>query len=137
MRAIRMISTEIYEPRGTEAYLEEMERKGYHLDAAGKLLFYFKRTEPQDMRYRVEYWQDELPDELIAQYKDCGWEYVAETQRTSIFSEHRLAHRCPNHTIGNSAAISIAAICARRYGLIWCWLSLCLLLSPDCVYGLA
>ena len=24
MRAIRMISTEIYEPRGTEAYLEEM-----------------------------------------------------------------------------------------------------------------
>ena len=68
MRAIRMISTEIYEPRGTEAYLEEMERKGYHLDAAGKLLFYFKRTEPQDMRYRVEYWQDELPDELIAQY---------------------------------------------------------------------
>ena len=33
------------------------------------------------MRYRVEYWQDELPDELIAQYKDCGWEYVAETQR--------------------------------------------------------
>ena len=31
MRAIRMISTEIYEPRGTEAYLEEMERKGYHL----------------------------------------------------------------------------------------------------------
>lgn len=81
MRAIRMISTEIYEPRGTEAYLEEMERKGYHLDAAGKLLFYFKRTEPQDMRYRVEYWQDELPGELIAQYKDCGWEYVAETQR--------------------------------------------------------
>ena len=81
MRVIRMISTEIYEPRGTEAYLEEMERKGYHLDAAGKLLFYFKRTGPQDMRYRVEYWKDELPDELIAQYKDCGWEYVAEIPR--------------------------------------------------------
>ena len=92
MRAIRMISTEIYEPRGTEAYLEEMERKGYHLDAAGKLLFYFKRTEPQDMRYRVEYWQDELPDELIAQYKDCGWEYVAETQR------HVYIFRAPSGT---------------------------------------
>ncbi|HJC20972.1 MAG TPA: DUF2812 domain-containing protein, partial [Candidatus Butyricicoccus avicola] len=50
MRAIRMISTEIYEPCGTEIYLEEMDHQGYHLDAAGKFLFYFDRTEPRDMR---------------------------------------------------------------------------------------
>ena len=81
MRAIRIISTEIYEPRGTEAYLEEMDRKGYHLDAAGKFLFYFDRTEPQDMRYHVECWKDELPDEIITQYKECGWEYVDQAQR--------------------------------------------------------
>ena len=81
MRAIRMISTEIYEPHGTEAYLEEMDRKGYHLDAAGKFLFYFDRTEPQDMRYHVECWKDELPDEIITQYKECGWEYVDQAQR--------------------------------------------------------
>lgn len=81
MRAIRIISAEIYEPHGTEAYLEQMARKGYQLDAAGKLLFYFNRTEPQDVRYHVECWKDEMPDEIIAQYKDCGWEYVAETQR--------------------------------------------------------
>lgn len=81
MRAIRIISTEIYEPYGTEAYLEEMDRKGYHLDAAGVILFYFDRTAPQDMRYRVEYWRDELPDEVVAQYKSYGWEYVVEIQR--------------------------------------------------------
>ena len=81
MRAIRMISTEIYEPCGTEIYLEEMDHQGYHLDAAGKFLFYFDRTEPRDMRYRVEYWKGELPDDLVALYRDCGWEYVAETQR--------------------------------------------------------
>lgn len=81
MRAIRLISSEIYAPHSAQAYFEEMERKGFRLDAAGSLLLYFDRAEPRTMHYRLEYDTGDLPEELLAQYRDCGWAYAAQVGR--------------------------------------------------------
>lgn len=76
----KLISTEIWEPRGLETYLTEMEADGLRLVKATGWFLYFEQAEPRHMRYRVEYIRH--PDEeLLALYDDCGWEYVTETNR--------------------------------------------------------
>ena len=80
MTTRRLISTEIWEPRGFETYLEEMEAPGLRLAKAGGWLLYFDRAQPRQMRYRVEYIRH--PSEVqLALYADCGWEHVAQTNR--------------------------------------------------------
>lgn len=76
----KLISTEIWEPRGLETYLTEMEVDGLRLVKATGWFLYFEQAKPRRMRYRVEYIRH--PDEeLLALYDDCGWEYVTETNR--------------------------------------------------------
>lgn len=76
----KLISTEIWEPRGLETYLTEMEAQGLRLAKATGWFLYFEKTEPRYMRYRVEYIRHPAED-LLTLYADCGWEYVAETNR--------------------------------------------------------
>ena len=80
MTTRRLISTEIWEPRGFETYLEEMEASGLRLAKAGGWLLYFDRAQPRQMRYRVEYIRHPS-EEQLALYADCGWEHVAQTNR--------------------------------------------------------
>lgn len=76
----KLISTEIWEPRGLETYLSEMEAEGLRLAKATGWFLYFEKTAPRRMRYRVEYIRHPS-EELLTLYADCGWEYVAETNR--------------------------------------------------------
>lgn len=76
----KLISTEIWEPRGFETYLEEMEASGLRLTRAGGWLLYFDRAQPRQMRYRVEYIRHPSEEQLML-YADCGWEHIAETNR--------------------------------------------------------
>ena len=50
------------------------------------------------MRYRVEYWKGELPDDLVALYRDCGWEYVAKPSGIFIFFVPQPISISPNYT---------------------------------------
>lgn len=75
----------------TEKYYSDMSEKGWELVKCGITLSRFQKTEPKKMRYRVEVVNlksledGHLPEEQIAVYEDCGWEYVISRGYLHIF----------------------------------------------------
>lgn len=65
-----------------EKFYGGMEAKGWRLIKRGGYRSKFERVEPAGTRYRVEVADTsflegtDLPEEQIAVYEDCGWEYV-------------------------------------------------------------
>ena len=130
----RIISNEIYDPCGAETYFEEMERKGLRLKYAGWRLLTFEKGEPREMRYRIEYWKDELPEDLVTLYADCGWEYVTMVKCSAhvfrapasidipelhtdgeIEAQH---YRCIRRTMIGTALMNILLL-AFAFGALW------------------
>lgn len=130
----RIISNEIYDPCGAETYFEEMERKGLHLQYAGWRLLTFEKGEPREMRYRIEYWKDELPEDLVTLYADCGWEYVtmvkcsahvfrapASTDIPELHTDGEIEaqhYRCIRRTMIGTALMNILLL-AFAFGALW------------------
>lgn len=75
----------------TEKYYSDMSEKGWELVKRGITLSRFQKTEPKKMRYRVEVVNlksledGHLPEEQVAVYEDCGWEYVISRGFLHIF----------------------------------------------------
>ena len=75
----------------TEKYYSDMSEKGWELVKRGITLSRFQKTEPKKMRYRVEVVNlksledGHLPEEQVAVYEDCGWEYVISRGYLHIF----------------------------------------------------
>ena len=65
-----------------EKYYSDMAAKGWHLEYRNIFTSSFLQGEPKDMKYRVEvaspkaFDSTRLPEEQVAVYEDCGWEYV-------------------------------------------------------------
>ena len=130
----RIISNEIYDPCGAETYFEEMERKGLHLQYAGWRLLTFEKGEPREMRYRIAYWKDELPEDLVTLYADCGWEYVtmvkcsahvfrapASTDIPELHTDGEIEaqhYRCIRRTMIGTALMNILLL-AFAFGALW------------------
>lgn len=130
----RIISNEIYDPCGAETYFEEMERKGLRLKYAGWRLLTFEKGEPREMRYRIEYWKDELPEDLVTLYADCGWEYVtmvkcsvhvfrasASTDIPELHTDGEIEaqhYRCIRRTMIGTALMNILLL-AFAFGALW------------------
>jgi len=75
----------------TEKFYTEQALKGWELEVRGAYLSRFAKTEPKQMRYRVEvispkaFAEWEIPDEQVAVYEDCGWEYVTGKGYIHVF----------------------------------------------------
>lgn len=79
MRRVRILPYSVYDVPAMECWLEEMARKGLHLDDILGQYAYFCKGEPAEVRYRLEPWSDsapELDEEMEAVYAAAGWEYV-------------------------------------------------------------
>lgn len=80
-----------YELGENEKFYSDMEAKGWRLVKRGQYLSRFERVEPSRARYRIEIYappfleQSVLPEEQIAVFADCGWEYVADRGNMHIF----------------------------------------------------
>lgn len=81
----------MYELGENEKFYSDMEARGWRLTKRGAYLSRFERVEPSAARYRVEVYtppfleQSVLPEEQIAVFADCGWEYVADHGNLHIF----------------------------------------------------
>ena len=79
----------------TEKYYSDMAAKGWQLVKRGVTFSKFEKTEPKQMRYRVEVAsarfleERTIPDEQIAVYEECGWEYVTGYNYIHVFSLRR------------------------------------------------
>ena len=66
----------------TEKFYSDMAKKGWALSKRGVTLSRFEKSEPQKSRYRIEVISAKaledvaMPEEQLAVYEDCGWEYV-------------------------------------------------------------
>ena len=66
----------------TEKFYSDMAKNGWTLSKRGVSLSRFDKTEPRKMRYRIEVISAKalenvaMPEEQLAVYEDCGWEYV-------------------------------------------------------------
>lgn len=75
----------------TEKYYSDMAGKGWELADRGIIFSKFRKTAPQQMRYRVEVvapnqlHEGTLPEEQIAIYDECGWEYVTGSGYIHVF----------------------------------------------------
>ncbi len=75
----------------TEQYYADMAAKGWSLVKRGAIFSRFVKAPPQAMRYRVEVVSPKLledghlPEEQLAVYADCGWEYVSGSGYIHVF----------------------------------------------------
>lgn len=69
-----------------EEYLMDMAKKGYLLERitlTGK--YYFKKCNPVNMIYRIDFSPDKDSESYIQMYKDYGWEYIQDLNDFSYF----------------------------------------------------
>lgn len=80
-----------YELGENEKFYGDMEARGWRLVKRGAYFSRFRPVEPSNARYRIEVFspgfldQSVLPEEQLAVFADCGWEYVTDRWILHIF----------------------------------------------------
>ena len=80
-----------YELGENEKFYGDMEARGWRLVKRGAYFSRFTPVEPSNARYRIEVFspgfldQSVLPEEQLAVFEDCGWEYVTDHWVLHIF----------------------------------------------------
>lgn len=83
----------VYEIEKSEKRYESMAEKGWFLYRQGGKLEYYRKGEPQKLQYRIEYCPvkafegiQDLSEEQIDFYEDCGWTLVSEQRGIYVFA---------------------------------------------------
>lgn len=68
-----------WQEKKEEKWLKEMSKKGWHLDNTSFLNYIFRKGEPKDMIYRLDFKiiRNENIDDYITLFEDAGWEYIS------------------------------------------------------------
>lgn len=68
-----------WQEKKEEKWLREMSKKGWHLDNTSFLNYIFRKGEPKDMIYRLDFKiiRNENIDDYITLFEDAGWEYIS------------------------------------------------------------
>ena len=64
-----------------EHWLQEKARQGLHLQGVGlmRTLFVFRRGEPAEMTYRLDFQAGRAPADYLQLFSDAGWEHVDQS----------------------------------------------------------
>ena len=71
-----------------ENYLREQHQNGWEfISVNGLCLYHFRRCEPNDVIYQLDYNPDSLTNkhEYLQMFRDCGWEYLQNYVGYSYF----------------------------------------------------
>lgn len=71
-----------------ESYLREQHKNGWEfVSVSGFCLYHFKKCEPKDVVYQLDYNPDSLSkkNEYVQMFADCGWEYLQNYVGYSYF----------------------------------------------------
>ncbi len=68
-----------WQEKKEESWLREMSKKGWHLDNTGFLNYVFRKGEPEDTIYRLDFKviRSQNVDDYITLFEDTGWEYIS------------------------------------------------------------
>ncbi|MEG1108665.1 MAG: DUF2812 domain-containing protein, partial [Oscillospiraceae bacterium] len=71
---------DFYDTVAFECWLSDMAKKGLVYEGNNLAFFRFLKTEPRNIRYRVEPTLSDVTapsEEMLSDYADAGWEFVA------------------------------------------------------------
>ena len=91
MKRVYLLHPSEYALGATEKVYTDKAAAGLELVSRGKWFDCFEKTEPKQMKYRIEVavpraFEDAgMPEEQIAVYEDCGWEYVSGQRYIHVF----------------------------------------------------
>ena len=114
-----------------EKLYSDMAARGWLLEKRGSYFSRFVRGEPADMRYRIEVSaprfleETALPEEQVAVYEDCGWEYVTSCGLIHVFASPA-GSDAPE--IYADPAQQAATLKALRRNYVWAWVPVTLML---------
>ncbi len=82
----------------SESWYSDMADEGLHLKSFGRLHVKFEKGEPAQTRYRIDILYKKPSQEQLDVYKDCGWEFVANTGMFYVFSSPEGSNAPELHT---------------------------------------
>lgn len=115
-----------------EKFYSDMEARGWRLQKRGQHLSKFVRTEPSRARYRIEVSapgfleEPHLPEEQLAVYEDCGWEYVTDQGLLYIFRAPEGSDAPEFYADPRQQAATLKKL---RRGYVWAWVPVALALG--------
>ena len=107
-----------------EQLYERMAGKGWELASRGAYLSRFRRAEPRAQRYRIELSSpamledQDLPEEQVALYEDCGWKLVTSRGLVHVFTAPEDCDRPELYSDPRQQAGTLKAL-RRSYWLCW------------------
>ena len=113
-----------------EKLYSDMAARGWFLEKRGAYFSRFRSGEPADMRYRIEVsaprFLEEtcLPEEQVAVYEDCGWEYVTSCGMIHVFSSPA-GSDAPEFYADPAQQAATLKVLRRNY--IWAWVPVVLM----------
>ena len=114
-----------------EKLYSDMAARGWLLEKRGSYFSRFVRGEPADMRYRIEVSaprfleETALPEEQVAVYEDCGWEYVTSCGLIHVFASPAGSDAPEFYA---DPAQQAATLKALRRNYVWAWVPVTLML---------
>lgn len=108
-----------------EKLYSDMASRGWLLEKRGSYFSRFRRGEPENRLYRIELSSpaflddNDLPQEQIALYEDCGWEYVSGSGFVHVFTAPEGSGAPEIHTDPRSQAGTLKPL---RRSYITCWI---------------
>lgn len=91
-----MIKLPVYEIEKAENRYETMAARGWRLVKRGERLEYYRKAQPEELQYRMEYCPvkafdgvQDLTDDQVDFYEECGWSLVCERRGEYVFSGPR------------------------------------------------
>lgn len=104
------------------AHYAAMAAKGWMLESRGTHWDRFRRAEPQRLRFWLELTRnrglgdiEELPEEQIALYEDCGWTLVDQNQTVYVFSAPESAEIPLPYDIGDPQQEAMVQCIRKSY----------------------
>ena len=69
-----------------QVYFNDMARRGLFLDEIGSIYYYFKESEPKEIRYATQVFSDYPTKEELEEIKAKGWQEVCHWDKEYVFS---------------------------------------------------
>ncbi len=82
----------------SESWYSDMAKEGLHLKGFGHIHVKFEKGEPSQTRYRIDILYKKPSHEQLDVYKDCGWDFIANTGVFYVFSSPEGSNAPELHT---------------------------------------
>ncbi|MCI7303293.1 DUF2812 domain-containing protein [Ihubacter massiliensis] len=130
---------EIETKKKVEQYLAYMAARGYQFESAGLCLASFKKGEPQEQCYCVDFFRDlgQAKDEYLQLCGDSGWEYIDSTSYVYYFrNKSEIESPVPLHTDAQVEKNNFDDTYRNgRVGTVFCIAYVLIILCGFIIYG--